>query len=843
VILLVRTVFWARLCGCRLAVLGLLASCCLNHARAQQEEPSADQQAASERSTSKLPDSSRSEASASPDAAAPSDETESNLARRFLNDQKQIWTSPTRLRLPDLDWLVPAAGFTTGLIVTDADYSRHISSTPKSISHYNTLSNAGVASLIGGAAGLWVLSFPKHSAHWRETGFLAGEAGLNSFVAMEALKYSLRRDRPLQGNGAGDFFQSGTSFPSEHSAAAWAVAGVIAHEYPGLFPKIASYGLASLVSFSRLKGRQHFPSDVFIGSIVGQLIAQDVYSRHHDPELGGSEWRSIGQFVRGDGNLSPRNQGSPYVPMDSWVYPIFDRLAALGLIDSAFLGMRPWTRNECARLAMEAVDRIDRSYDDSSGIPAMIESLEVEFARELESFDSGDNRHIGVESMYSRLQGISGTPLTDGYHFAETLTNDFGRPYGEGFNNVTGFSASATSGRLSVYIRAEYQHGAAAPQLSVAARDFIFSTDNIPSAPPAISPSDINRVRLLDAYGAITVQNWQFSFGKQTLWWGPSEGGPLMISDDASPIDMVRVSRVSPFKLPSIFGLFGPIRFELFFGQLAGHEFVFQQNTGIVGSFGRSLHRQPFIQGYKLGFKPTRNFEFGLSVTSVFAGGPTPLTGYSFAKSFSIGNGNGQPGSSSDPGDRRTGIDLTYRLPWMRDWLTFYTEALSEDEFSPIAYWDRSATYSGLFMPRMPKIPKLDLRVEGGYTDLPYNPYGPGIFYANSRYPNGFTNDGNLLGSWIGRQSQAWRAWGTYHLNAKDFVQAAYRHEKVSQKFMPGGATLNDFSVSGQHWLRSNVMLSGSLQYEKWNFPVLAPMKQSNVSTYLQFTYWPQAWK
>ena len=225
---------------------------------------------------------------------------------------------------------------------------------PTTLSHYNTISNAGIGALVGGAAGMWLLSYPSRNEHWRETGLLAGQAALNSLVAVEALKYSLGRERPLQGDGSGHFFQGGTSFPSEHAAAAWAVAGVIGHEYPGPVPKLLAYGLASLVSYSRIRAEQHFPADVFVGSIVGSLIAQQVYSRHHDPELGGETWRYIGDVLRGDGQSSPQNQGSPYVPQDSWVYPALDRLAGYGLIDSAFAGMRPWTRRECARLLSEA---------------------------------------------------------------------------------------------------------------------------------------------------------------------------------------------------------------------------------------------------------------------------------------------------------------------------------------------------------------------------------------------------------------------------------------------------------------------------------------------------------
>ncbi len=41
------------------------------------------------------------------------------------------------------------------------------------------------------------------------------------------------------------------------------------------------------------------------------------------------------------------------MPIDSWVYPAFDRLAALGVLNSAIVGLRPWTRRECSRLVEE----------------------------------------------------------------------------------------------------------------------------------------------------------------------------------------------------------------------------------------------------------------------------------------------------------------------------------------------------------------------------------------------------------------------------------------------------------------------------------------------------------
>jgi hypothetical protein len=115
------------------------------------------------------------------------------LGEDFLYDQKAIWTSPAKLRFSDAEWLVPASGLAAGLFVTDSEFSTHLSNAPKTIQHYKTLSNAGIGALVGGAGGMWLLGHVKHNAHWSETGFLAGEAALNSLVLVEGMKYSLGR--------------------------------------------------------------------------------------------------------------------------------------------------------------------------------------------------------------------------------------------------------------------------------------------------------------------------------------------------------------------------------------------------------------------------------------------------------------------------------------------------------------------------------------------------------------------------------------------------------------------------------------------------------------------------
>ena len=775
------------------------------------------------------------------ESAVPSSRSFKGLGRQFLLDQEQIWTSPAKIRFSDTQWLVPLSGIGAGLFVTDADFSKHLSQNPATISHYKTLSNAGVGALIGGAGGMWLLGHVGHNEHWSETGFLAGEAAINSLVAVESFKYSLRRERPYQGDGSGPFFHSGgTSFPSEHAAAAWSVAGIVAHEYPGPLMKIAAYGLASLVDYSRIRARQHFPSDVFVGSIMGNLVAQNIYSRHHDPGVGGEAWRSISQVFRGDGNLSIPNQGSPYVPLDSWIYPALDRLAAMGLIDSGIAGMRPWTRNECARLLDEADEHINEGVGGSEA-EKIYHLLESEFRDDRERAGNGDRIHAKVESVYGRVTNISGKPLTDGNYFGQTITNDFGRPYQEGFNSVDGFSAWGTAGHWAGYVRAEYQHSPYAPAESLRARQFTASTDGLPGIPPATPFSSLNRVQLLDAYVGLTFDNWQFSYGKQSLWWSPIQSGPLMFSNNAEPINMFRISRVSPFRLPSILGWLGPIRLELFMGQLTGHEFVRDETAGLVGQYGVALGRQPFLHGEKFSFKPTPNFEFSVNETTVFAGGPTPLNGHTLRESYFSYIGSG---ISGDITDARSGLDFTYRVPGLRRWLTFYGDAFTEDEISPLSYPRKAAIQGGLYLPRIPGLPKLDLRMEGGTTAPADFPGCAGCFYDNFRYPVGsYVNNGKLVGSSLGRGGQGERVWSTYWLASRNKIQLQYRHQKVDGDYLPQGGTINDGGVNVEFQLKPQVTVSGSVQYEKWAFPILATGPQSNVTASVQVTYWPHSWK
>jgi membrane-associated phospholipid phosphatase len=762
--------------------------------------------------------------------------------QRFLLDQKAIWTSPAKLQASDAIWLVPLGGFASTLFVTDAQFSRHLSNNPSTINHYKTLSDVGVGALIGGAGALWVMSYPTHNSHWRETGFLAGEAAINSLLAVEAMKYSLRRERPYQGNGNGDFFQSGgTSFPSEHAAAAFSVAGVIAHEYPGPVPKILAYGLATAVALSRVKAKQHFNSDVLIGSVMGEMISQNVYSRHFDPELGGAEWKSISSVAHELSRSKPRLPASPFVPMDSWIYPAIARLEAEGFIDVAFMGSRPWTRIECAQLVEKAGDRIVDLEDANSEPVRIYGSLYTEFRHDLDALETGSEHLAKLDSLYSISTQIVGTPLNDSRHFGQTIINNYGRPYEQGFNNDTGLSAWAAEDRYVIYFQGEYQHAPDAPGYTQTVQDLIDNIDALPAQKAAPIPAT-DQFRLLDTYVGTAISGWNFTFGKQSLWWGQGTGGALLFSNNAEPIYMFRAGRIEPFTLPWIFRYLGPMKLEAFIGKLSGNDFP----------------PRPIVHGEEISFKPTPNLELAFGRLAEMGGAPVPGVTATPMPGLECPFGLGRPLTTAallesyisfqasnvypcykNPGKRTGSFQFSYRVPFLRNWLTLYTDSITPDDPSPIDAPRRAAINPGIYLTHFPKLSKLDLRVEGVTTNTTSSSQGGQYVYYDNFYRDASTNKSNIIGSWIGRQGQGLQAWSTYWFSPRSSLQFAYRHAKIACDFIPGGGTQNDASAKADLWVRKDIELSAAVQYEKWIVPALGPGPQTNWTSTIEINFHP----
>ena len=527
-------------------------------------------------------------------------------------------------------------------------------------------------------------------------------------------------------------------------------------------------------------------------------------------------------------------RGSTYVPVDSWVYPALERLAAWRYINSDFRGMRPWTRTECARLSDEAGEnireRIRTDQEVLSEAADLQQELAREFAEELRWLGGEKARELAVESLYSRVLSMSGPILNDSYHFGQTISNDYGRPARRGTNAIAGGNARASYGPFFGYVWGEYQHSPAMPSPTQAILDLQAQQDQIFPAKTAtgIPFEPINRFRLLDTYAGVNLWNWQISYGRQSLWWGTSESGPLLMSNNAEPINMLRINRVVPFRLPWIFKYLGPMRIDAFVGRLGGHE----------------IAAHPWLQGQRISFKMTRWFEFALTHTATFCGAGQECGVDVFFKALiPINELRTISGTAKSLSDQHMSFDFQLRAKKLFTW---YGEFLGSDDPHPFNAPTRMAVNTGLYFSRLPGLSRMDLRVEGYYTDTPNrvkDGFMHSLHYSHSTYKNGYTNNGNILGNAVGRSGIGYHAWLGYWLSPRQRIVLGFNHTGVSTIFMPGGGQWSDFSaryegkIHGDWWLRSWV------QIETMKYPVLFSVPQTNTAAAIEIRFVPEQWQ
>lgn len=531
-------------------------------------------------------------------------------------------------------------------------------------------------------------------------------------------------------------------------------------------------------------------------------------------------------------------EGSAYIPVDNWIYPAMDRLHALGYVDSAFLGLRPWTRLGIVHMLELSADRIktDAKNDEAQ---AIYFAVWREVQPGLEYSTGILHSRSELESVYTALRGIGGTPLRDSFHLGQTIFNDYGRPYESGFSNYSGFSARAEAGRLSLYFRGEFQRAPSAAGYSTElAANLSNNIDSIPydtnpvqDTIPAGPIAAETNIRIVEANLSYHLLGHEVSFGKSDHWLGQNQGASMLWSNNAENIYAFEINRIEPVRIPLLSRLTGPFRYDFFVGSLKGHTYP----------------NDPWVHMEKISFKPTRNLEFGFSRMAIWGGkGHEPITLHTFLQSFfSFQNVPVEvKQSAKDPGARFGTFDFSYRLPFLRRWVTLYTDSLVHDSVSPVSDPPRSGVHPGIYLARVPGLEQLDLRLEGGSTDTPKSSVQSGqyLYYENIQR-QGPTNKGFLLGDWLGRQGKGGQAWVTYHLSPQEEVQFQYRNAKAATAFIPGGTTQNDYSLMVRKRLKKDIEVRGWIQYERWNAPIYKTGAQSNTSTTIQITWFPREWK
>ena len=567
----------------------------------------------------------------------------------------------------------------------------------------------------------------------------------------------------------------------------------------------------------------------------------------------GSWGRNTGQPAL---DCEPSVLDSPYIPVDSWVYPAVLRLYSLGYVDSIYLGMRPWTRSSLEHALEETGARIDDEEGDTS--PALDEaqgiydSLMYLLRNDIQGPCLIHQGGARLESAYSVARGISGTPLRDSYHLGSTVINDYGRPYENGFNNYSGGSGYVSAGHFLLYARGEFQAAPSAAGYSAALTQTLSANDvgllaitinpatGLPYIQSTIPTGPIGTTvqgRVIEAYASAHYLNHEISFGKQDDWLGPGLGGGMAYSNNAENIYSFRINRIEPLQIPLLSRLTGPFRYEFLIGSLKGHTYP----------------NAPWTHVEKVSFKPTPDLEFGFERTVIWGGeGIEPITLHTFLKSFlSFSAAGSLEGTRDSPGARFGAFDFSYRLPFVRNWLTLYSDSEVHDDVSPVDAPRRAAWRPGLYLSHVPGIPKLDIRAEAASTAPPVRisdfshktngyPQAGHFMYYESLQQQGYTNNGQLFGDWIGREDKGGQGWITYHLSGNEWFRVGVRNQKATSDFIPGGTTLNDINFQVVKRIGKDLEINGNFAYERYKAPIYLPGQQTVTTTTIHLTWFPE---
>ena len=123
----------------------------------------------------------------------------------------------------------------------------------------------------------------------RKIAYEIGQACLYAGAMEYILKSAIGRSRPYMNEGKSSYRlftlnDDYHSFPSGHSAAAFAISTVLSRNVQPTWLKILVYLPAAITPFSRVYEDQHWVSSCFIGGLLGYFVADCVVDLHEQNE-------------------------------------------------------------------------------------------------------------------------------------------------------------------------------------------------------------------------------------------------------------------------------------------------------------------------------------------------------------------------------------------------------------------------------------------------------------------------------------------------------------------------------------------------------------------------------
>jgi hypothetical protein len=450
---------------------------------------------------------------------------------------------------------------------------------------------------------------------------------------------------------------------------------------------------------------------------------------------------------------------STNVPLDHWSYDTVEKLASYGLIDSALLTTKPLSRLEMARHVGQAKDALELMEDPPEVLTALLARLTREYRGEL----------IQLGVLEGSYDGSSLKPLEDPYvkylyaRKTPDLENRRGDIFRRGSNYHAGFASRVSLfDTFAFYLHPEY----------------------------AGAWEGGNDVDLIEGYGKVGVGPFELEAGRDSLWWGPGHHGSILMSNNARPFDMLKITNPQPILLPWIFRSLGPIRAEWFLAQLeTDRDFPHAKLSGV-----------------RVNIKPHPYVEFGASRVVMFGGQGMPgLDLFDYFKPLVAPSEQAQ-------NNQLAGIDgsLLFVLPknkLLRS-VKLYADAAGEDEagFFPTKWGD----LLGVQFNDILKTGRTDLRLE--YADDIVPGY-PSVFYTHSVYTSGYTYEGRVIGHHMGTHSRDLFLQLSHYLTSDLIVDVAYdRHTHGSNRET---RAMNIYEMAVTYFPSQDWQITGGYRFEQ----------------------------
>ncbi|WKZ17574.1 MAG: capsule assembly Wzi family protein [Candidatus Jettenia sp. CY-1] len=413
----------------------------------------------------------------------------------------------------------------------------------------------------------------------------------------------------------------------------------------------------------------------------------------------------------GDRTNVPLKNWGGFSLFRSWVYDALEKIVLAGLADQALLNTKPLSRMEAARIVAQAIHKLEQDYgdyNDRNYLEDLLYKLIEEFGSELAEMGVKTPLNYEAQPKFLNLKPVDNIQFGNALaNNSQKPVNNFGRSFSEGINTDFTFDGRNQLGDfLSLYYQPE----------------FFLNKDG-------------SQGRLQIGYAKLTLWNTELEVGRDSLWWGPGYHGSMLFSNNAPPLDQIRLGSAEPFRLPWIFRHIGPIKATTFVGKLDGNQ----------------IPSHPLVGGYRISLAPSRFVEIGHGRAYQFAGDGRGYTIKDFPGTIfqtTTSEDVDDPDSNRNVNNLLS-LDITVRIPNVDRYIfiardvSLYGEMGWDDTRKGWIYPKQPGGIVGTYLTGFLGDPKLDFRLE-------YAKSTSIMFTHNNIYENGFIYRDSVLSHFIG---------------------------------------------------------------------------------------------